>query len=260
MEEKEKKNVKSKKRVSHKSHKKTKQKSKTIKLALLLMAIVVCLILIDKVVRVDTVNIVGNEVFTADEIKKDLFSGKETKSLASILIQKLMGQEKKIIYLSNYYISIDSLHTITVTVQEKEPFGCIDYGGMYVYIDIDGMILDLDKEKREDVPILEGIYITKAILYEPIETKDLSKLKHLQKLKSLVQKHDLSVDVMYCSAKETFRLTVGTIQVFLGDMSNLEEKVNKLVSIYPKMEGLSGTLYLNEYNDQNNVTRFEVSQ
>lgn len=246
-----------KRKVSRKSRKKRNKKIFFIVLLVLLFCIV-C----GNVIRIDTVNIVGNEIFTAEEIKRDLFLGQETKSFCDILIEVLTKKETKIPYLSEYHISFENYHTITVTVQEKEILGCIDYGGVYVYIDIKGMVLDFDEEKWEGTSTLEGIYVTKAVLHEIIETNDLDKLKFLQKLQILLKQHKIVADSLYYSPKGIFIMDIGTIRVFFGDTSNLEEKVNVFVSMLPSLEGLSGTLYLNEYSPQSSITgyRFEVSQ
>lgn len=258
MEEKREDNIKRKRKKSRKSN---RIKNKKLLFGIFVLGIFV--VLLGNIIRVDTVKIVGNEIFTTEEIKDDLFSGKETKSIGSLLIQKFTNQQNEIPYLSEYHITFENYHTITVTVQEKEILGCIDYGGVYVYIDIEGMVLEFDEEKWEGISVIEGIYVTKAILHKPIETNDLDRLQLLQKLQILLKQKEIVADSLYCSPQGTFRMNIGTITVFLGDTSELEEKINVFVSMLPSMEGLSGKLYLNEYSSQNSSAtgyRFEVTQ
>lgn len=221
-----------------------------------MIAIVFGIVLLSCMIRVDTVHIIGNNLYTAEEIKNDLFSGKETQSFLSVF------RKKELPYLKEYKITVENYHTITVTVQEKEIFGGIDSGGAYAYIDANGMVLRFEEEKREDVSIIEGLYVTKVILHEVLETKDLDRLPFIQRVQTLLKQHEIIADVIYCSPQRTFRINLGTIQVFLGDTSELEEKINVFVAMLPALEGLSGNLYLDEYNSQNSANgyRFESIQ
>lgn len=227
----------------------------------LILGIGIFLFLLGSAIRVDTIHIIGNQLYTAEKIQEDLFSGKTTKSTIVVFWEKLTKSKNTIPYLKEYQISFENYHTITVTVQEKEIFGCIDYGSGYAYIDQEGMVLDFDEEKWDNVSIMEGLYVTKAILHETIETAYLDRLQLLQRLQILLQQHEIVVDSLYCSPQGTFRIQIGHIQVLFGDTSELEEKVNIFASILPTMEGLSGTLYLNEYNAHSNTSgyRFEVT-
>ena len=233
-----------------------------LKIIIPILGVIVLFLVIISLIPIDSVTITGNKQFTVEQIREDLFSGKQTENLGKMLWKQFPWAKDEIAYLKEYSISFENYHSILVHVEEKEILGCLDYGGTYVYIDVDGMVLGLDEEKREGIPVLEGVYVTQALLYETIHTEQIEKLEKLEYLGNLLKQKDIIVDILCCTSQETFRVDIGSVQVFLGDYIDLEEKVNTLFAILPKMEGLSGKLYLNEYDGKNPNAgyRFEVSQ
>lgn len=227
-------------------------------LAILLVAVLFCI----SMIQADNILITGNERFTQEKICADLFSGKEKERLVVLLWRKLTHQKKEIPYLKDYTITLEDYHTITVQVEEKEVFGCLDYGGVYLYIDVTGTVLDSSKERMEGIPVLEGIYVRQAVLYEKIQSEQIPNLEKMEHILKLLRQRSIEPDILYYSSQETIRIDAGTVRVFLGDHENLEEKINTLASILPEMEGLSGNLYLDEYNPQNPSAgyRFERKQ
>ncbi len=209
-------------------------------------------------IRADQVTVDGNERFSQQQIQSDLFSGKTSESMAVLFWRQLTGQNKEIPYLNAYSIAWENAHTVAVRVEERAIFGCLDVGGVYIYIDETGMVLGSGEEKAEHVPILEGIYVTQAVLYETIQSDQIENLEEMEHVLRVLRQKDVEPDVLYYSAKKTIRIDLGQIRVLLGTHEDLEEKINTLVSILPQLEGLSGRLYLEELHDSNSFGyRFE---
>lgn len=227
-------------------------------LAIALAIVLLCI----SMIQVDNILITGNERFTQEKINADLFSGKEKERFVVLLWKQLTRQKKILPYLKDYTINLEDYHTVTVQVEEKEVFGCLDYGGVYLYIDVTGTVLDSSEEKIEGIPVLEGIYVRQAVLYEKIQSEQIPNLEKMEHILKLLRQRGIEPDILYYSRQGMIRIDAGTIRVFLGNHENLEEKINTLASILPEMEGLSGNLYLDEYNPQNPSAgyRFEKKQ
>ena len=72
-----------------------------------------------------------------------------------------------------------------------------------------------------------------------------------------MNKYNLSIDRIYFGRDDTITLYFDDIRVALGQAKDLDEKVMKLQYMLPEIEGMSGELRMENYNEETKSVSFE---
>ena len=72
-----------------------------------------------------------------------------------------------------------------------------------------------------------------------------------------MKKNSLMPNVISYDENNHITLVYDTYNISLGNRSYLEEKIERVMLILPKIEGLQGTLHLENYSNQNTDIVFE---
>ena len=124
----------------------------------------------------------------------------------------------------------------------------------YMYFDKDGIIVESSGEQLPGVPWVTGLEYGKILLYEPLEVKndpDGEIFGRILNLTQVLSINEVKVDKIDFDSFGNANLSVGDITVELGGSENLDGKVTELKGILPELSGLSGTLYLDTYDEAN---------
>ena len=80
-----------------------------------------------------------------------------------------------------------------------------------------------------------------------LENKEI--LDEIFSLTNALSNHGISVEqILYNSGRDA-TLILGSIKVYLGNSDQMDEKITELKSQLPVLDGLSGTLYLDTYDE-----------
>ena len=205
-------------------------------------------------IRQVTVN--GNQYYTAEEIEDRLFPGTLEKRTVYVWLEELLGKKKEIPFIQNYTVEITGLHSVSVIVYEKSYAGCIYDTGNYLYFDRDGIVVDSYGELIEGVPVVEGLPIDHAVLYQPLPVENKSIFSGILNLTQQLQKYGIQADKVRYNSKEEITVYIGDIRAKLGKAEYLEEKVAELYSMLGQLEGEKGTLHLETYEKDGNNEYF----
>ena len=204
---------------------------------------------------VQKIEIKGNE-YTEDEVilesvEKDRLS---VNSLYLLIKYRYMDYEMPK-SLNSMKLGLKNPWTVRITVQEKAITGCFLEGENYVYFDKEGTVVLKKKELAEGVPYIEGVEIGETKLYKKMKVKDEKLFQAILNVVQEVKQFELTPDQILCT-ESGIELHFGTIRVLLGfDITT--KKVAQILPILGKLEGRSGTLHLEHFEDETNTIPFK---
>ncbi len=198
--------------------------------------------------RLKTVNVTGNSRYTKEEILDLIQYDEQYHNTIIFYLQHKDMDVEGIPFLDGIYMDIGGADTINIEVVEKIVTGCIKDGERYIYIDTDGIVCEISDVCQEDVPLIEGLEYEEPQLNQMLNVTDTTIYNPLLNLTLLLKKYEMSVDTVRFSGDLTMSLTMGDIQVMLGGSDYLEDKVTELHNLLPELEGLKGTLHLENYD------------
>ena len=116
------------------------------------------------------------------------------------------------------------------------------------YFDKDGFVVETSLDVIEGVPKITGISCDEVVLYEQLALEDNDVLRDLLSLTQMLKKYNLQPDKIHFGDDSDIVLYYGTVEVLVGTEENLSQKIIRLQKILPQLNGLSGTLHLENYD------------
>ena len=105
------------------------------KLLIVLCAIAMLIMILFFGLKIDHVNVEGTEIYSAEEIKKSVFSRPNSDNeLIFAFYQKMYGINK-LPFVEDIEVTFVNRNTVTLHVYDKTISGCIKYMGQFVYFD-----------------------------------------------------------------------------------------------------------------------------
>ena len=160
-------------------------------------------------------------------------------------------------YLEDVDVSLTAPWKVKVKVQEKQMIGCILVDNSYVYFDADGLVLKKGSEYDTGLPLIEGLTVKDAKLFEYLKVENRKVFSYIVKVTEEIAEADLSPDRLVWE-DDSMNLYFERICVRLGK-SNFSEKIQELPPILTKLEGKQGTLQMEHYTEDSKNISFEKS-
>ena len=233
-----------------------------------IVAVFVALAATALIVKIEDVTITGNEWYTGEEIEdKILDSGRLSRTSAYQFVRQLMGKREMIPFVQDYKIVFDTPKSVEIIVYEKSIVGYVKYMGSYMYFDKDGIVVDSSAEPLAGIPEITGLRFGNIVLYKPIPVEDPKIFESILNLTQMLQNFGIKCDrIDYTGVREA-TLYLGNIKVVLGSDSEMNGKIAELNNMLPKIkakmaeEGIqSGTLYLDNYDENANSTAYSFKK
>ena len=254
-----KKDEEQRKKIS-KQEKKRKKRIKKIKLFLkifLLIGIIVgsCVFAFTSpIFNIKNINVVNNVTIPSDTIIS--LSGLKTdenifKFYKGNVIQKI----KENPYVENIEIHRKLPATVEIDVTERVATYNIDYMGKYAYINTQGYILEISEDSK-NMPIIQGITTKEEdiVAGKRLNNEDLKKLEEVIKIMNSAKEAgiDGQVETIDISEEKNYSIYLrdDKKRVYLGDGSNLSNKMLYVQAIIEKEKGKEGEIFIN--GDLNN--------
>lgn len=157
---------------------------------------------------------------------------------------------KELIHVEKYDVKWKSPISITINVYEKADIGFVKFDIKNAYFDKDGIVSEITSEKKQGIPEVRGIYIG-----EPKKGKKFSVAKNknyfdaILNITSKLRDYNLPISLLELKPDNTIIVYLSNIIVTLGDIKNMEIKLQRLNDIYPQIKDLSGSLDLSNASD-----------
>ena len=154
-------------------------------------------------------------------------------------------------YVENVKVSKKFPNTVKITISERDIVGYILYINDYIYIDKDGLVIDIKPNYKEKLPIVYGLDFNNFIIGKKIKTTNNNAfnivmeitrhIKNSEKLKDIIK-----IDI---SNLEDIHLYTDKIDIILGNNEAINIKMNILNEILKKFQPEEkGVLYLDDVN------------
>ncbi len=236
------------------------KKTKKIIAGVIGAGILVAMIAFFSYYKVDSVEVRGTSHYTDEEVKKMVLRGPLASN--SVLAPLFYSTTKTddIIYVDAFKVTQLNRSTICISVKEKKIVGCIKYLDSYIYFDRNGIFVEGSQTRDETVPYFDGIQVNKIVMDEKLDIKGDTVLNTAVALSTIFQKNDMIPDYIQFDSSYSISLIYGDITVQLGKDENLEEKMNRVIAIMPKIQGKKGILHMESVSTDTNTFEEEKEE
>lgn len=211
-----------------------------------------------KTYTIRTVYVEGNVHYTEEEIKAIVMDGfLGDNSLYLSLKYKNKGIEG-IPFVDVVDVDILSPDTIKIIVYEKAMTGCVRYLDTYVYFDRDGYVVESSGVRTVGIPQIIGLDFDYIMTGEMLPVEDKEIFRSILDLTKLLQKYNLTPDRIYFNSLEDITIYFGDTKVALGnEAAHLEDKLMILPDFLVRLEGRSGILQMQTYDEDSGKYTFK---
>lgn len=153
-------------------------------------------------------------------------------------------------YIENVIINRKLPNTVEIEIKERTHKYSVDFLGKYAYINNQGYILEVAEESKA-LPIIQGITTAEeqVIPGARLNVEDLEKLENVIKIIDISAENGLdskvtSIDI---TDKNQYSITLSEEKktIYLGDCSNLSNKMLYVVAILEQTQGQEGQIFVN---------------
>ncbi len=237
----------------------SKKKSKAsrrgpIRIVLFLLLLLIALGVFFAAFQLKTVYVRGNLHNTPDEVTDIL---RKKPIMGNTILAKLFNTNRKIEdpgFIDSVNVEILSREAVRAVVTERTFVGCVGAGASLWYFDASGKVMATAQE------LTPGEYVPRVYGLVPDRDPELgsylmvSNTKVFSMLAMLKARIDVSPELMPdrvdFDSSGTMKLTIGSVEVLLGDGEKLELRLRQLAGVMPELlsGGYSGTLHLENYD------------
>lgn len=209
--------------------------------------------------QVKTVEVIGNDHYTEDELKEKILKGSMTSNaiLAPLFYSKNVAEELP--YIESFNVRRSGRNKLIISVKEKSVVGCIPYLDSYVYFDSNGYFVEGSKTRDTKVAFFDGIQPKKVVMEEKLPIKE-TVLNTAVALSTIFAKNDMVPDHIMFDDSYEISLLYGDITVQLGKDEYLEDKMTRAIAILPQLEGQKGILHMENISRNSKTVTFEAEE
>ena len=241
---------KKKKNIESKKEKKEgKKKNKIIIFFLSSISLIVVLAIFTftaPLFNITNIDVDGNNIVPKETIisLSGLKKGENIFKFNNQIIAKIKENQ----YIDTVKIKRNLPGNVIISVKEREIKYQINLINSFAYIDKNGYILENSTIKKE-VPTIVGFKITENELINKtrLDIQDLEKLKVISKIMEAVKNAEINslITEINTENEKDYILYIENKKIYIGDASNLTNKMLYIKTILQNVEGKSGTLFIN---------------
>lgn len=220
-------------------------------MATALIALLVMLLMLCPWFNITTKTVTGIDDVSKEEIiSKAGLEGGEINLFAFNGI-KAKKELMKIPYIKDVKITRKLPNTIIISVTQRQIRGYVPYLKNYLYIDDDGVVLDVKDSYTKPCPVVVGLDFNTFSLGDPLVVKNTKSFNTIVELSKLMTKYNLLEDVIRVdvSDPEDIHLFINNVDVFFGDLTDSNRKIgylNEIIKTIPAED--KGFLHLENTN------------
>ena len=262
----EKKNEEQQKKMTKKQAqilRKKKKIKRIIKLLTLLMIIIggIVFALVSPIFNIKEIYVVKNEQISSDTIVS-LSQLKIGQNIFKYSSRKVEKEIKTNPYIESVNIKRKFPDKIEITVKERQKNYNVEFLNGYAYINNQGYILEISEQKLE-LPIVQGISTEEEKIVEGnrLNEQDLSRLEVIIQIMNICETYDLDkkVSKIDISDKNNYIIHMEEEKktVYIGDESNLINKMLYIPTILEENKGKEGKIYIDKDATNKYKARFK---
>ncbi len=242
-------NTTKQKKPNNKKNKKRNLSKKKVSIfisSILLIGVIIVFLLKAPIFNVSKIEVVGNNIVTKENIIN--ISGIKLGENIFKYGNKNISKIKENMYVDDVKINKVFPNTVKISIKEREIKYQINLINSFVYIDKNGYILE-NSTLKKDVPIIIGFTILENDLLNKkrLETKDLETLSKINKIMESAKTINIDNLITEINIEKEYilNLEAKAKKIYIGDASNLINKMLYVQKILEKEEGKTGTIFVN---------------
>ncbi|MDO5564537.1 MAG: cell division protein FtsQ/DivIB [Eubacteriales bacterium] len=221
-----------------------------IKIWIIFFSILILIFIILNV-RIKNVYIDGNEIYTDQKIEEIFFPNQLDRLSLFAFVKNSVFKNKKILYVEQYSIEFLSPISVHIQIYETPIVGCVEYVKHFLFFDKNGIIVESLEKNEKKIPQIEGLDIKSVVVGKQLGLENDEIMNTILSITQNIKKFDLDVSKVYYNSIDKLSIFIYNIEVFLGNNSNIEIKIQTLYDILPKIKDLSG--YIDLSNAKENM-------
>ncbi|MCR5507573.1 MAG: cell division protein FtsQ/DivIB [Lachnospiraceae bacterium] len=231
-------------------------------LGLMAAFLIICIgiLVIRSKFTITSVEVTGNEHYSAGEIEDYVLSGKYGHNSIYLYLKCRFGQEEKIPFVEKMDVELISPTEVKIRVYEKAVAGYVEYLGHFLYFDKDGIVVESSTRRIESIPFVTGLDFEYITLHERLPVKKEEVFRTILNITQLLTKYEIVIDRIYFDKDYNITLYFGDVRVYLGSNEHIDEKVNRLRFILPDLPGEPGVLHMENYEGDGDKFTFTKDQ
>lgn len=207
--------------------------------------------------RIENVYVDGNVHYTKEEIMDIVMEGPLGNNSLYLSFKYKDKSITGVPFVAAMDVTVLAPDSIRISVYEKTLAGYIEYLGRYLYFDRDGTVVESSGVRTIGIPQITGLKFEHVVVGKPLPVENGEVFQQILTVTQALSKYDLTAERIYFDAKENMTIYFGKINVKFGDAGDLDEKIILLQSLMPKLEGMKGTLDIQNYGPNVKTYTFE---
>lgn len=218
---------------------------------LAVVVIMLLLVILILSVKITDITVTGNERYSDEQLIQILFPDHVSRNTGVCYVKDRIREHETIPFVEDYKLVFQGLNKVEVIVYEKSVVGYVSYMSSYMYFDKDGIIVESANQKLPGIPWITGLKFGQIVLYQKLPVESQAIFEEILNLTQILSIYELQVDRIKYNSFGEANLYMGDIEVVLGNNESLNGKIAELNDMIPQLTGLSGTLYLDTYDETN---------
>ena len=202
-------------------------------------------------VNIRQVTVTGNSRYTEKEIVDMIFQKNMDWNSTYCYLQDHVKDHQQIPFVEDYKLVFQNPFHVQVIIHEKTVVGYVSYMSSFMYFDKDGIIVESTSETLPGVPKIAGLSFGHIVLHQPLPVEDISVFNEILNLTQVLSVNEVAVDEIRFNKEKEATLQIRSLKVELGSNSEMNGKLSELTDILRDYPDLSGTLYLDSYDESN---------
>lgn len=206
--------------------------------------------------KVKKIEVEGTRYYSSAQIKQAVKADHYIPNTVLLKIRNYFFPIHTMPFVDWIDVIIKDRNTVTIDVHEQTRAGCIEYADKYVYFDKDGYALEVMDKRLSDVPLVTGLSYHKVVIKEKLPVKKETYFDKIIRITTLITKNELTIEEIHFTEDGEILLKKGDLDIWLGMGTGLDAKLSVLPGALNSLKKEKGTLYMDQYTEQNKIITF----
>lgn len=200
--------------------------------------------------NITNIEVTGNKALTEQDIITTVGLDNETNLMAfnPFSAKKSLKSNP---YVNDVTFTKSFPRTLKINLDEHKVRGYVPYMGNYLYINDNGLILDIQPTFTEQLPVVIGLDFSDFTLGKVLKVNNTETFTSVVELSKLFTKYEMLGDIIRVDVSEpdNIHLYVDKVDVIFGDFTDSNQKILTLNEILPKLDTATpGILDISDIN------------
>ena len=204
----------------------------------------------------------GTTIYTDEQLAEMIFTEEYDKNTVYCWAKNKLFPRKDIPFVDSITVQMKNPNTLHISIKEK-PKACrmMDVTGKQVYFDSNNVVTEISDVVFDTVPLvtMEDIELSDLNVGDPLPFKS-KRDNELKNIMFNLKEQGITISSLHFSSEGSIVLVSGGVTINFGTSSNTDAKILRLKYILPQLEGMTGTLHLEDWTEGNRDIVFEKNE